>query len=115
MYLQTKEKAFVATEVPRIEHADFSGNGETISYRDDEEKLTISGGFHLLMDEDELFGEEICFDLKQKTFEARRGATPLEMRIELEEKEAAPPDGAEVGANERRGEQAENGGLDDGG
>ena len=115
LYLQTKEKAFVATEAPRIEHADFSGNGETISYRDDEEKLTISGGFHLLMDEDELFGEEICFDLKQKTFKARRGATPLEMRIELEEKEAAPPDGAEVGANERRGEQAENGGLDDGG
>ena len=90
LYLQTKEKAFIATKAPRIEHADFTGNGETISYCDDEEKLTISGGFHLLMDQDELLGEAICFDLKQKTFEAQRGAIPLEMRIELREKEETP-------------------------
>ncbi|HHT05584.1 MAG TPA: hypothetical protein GXZ97_04870 [Hydrogenispora sp.] len=90
LYLQTKEKAFIATEAPQIEHADFSGNGETIRYRDEEEKLTISGGFHLLMDGDELLGEEICFDLKQKTFEAQRGALPLEVRIELKEKEETP-------------------------
>ncbi|NLC52535.1 MAG: hypothetical protein GX770_01020 [Firmicutes bacterium] len=90
LYLQTKVKNFIATEAPRIEHADFTGSGETISYRDEEEKLTISGGFHLLMDQDELLGEEICFDLKQKTFEAQRGATPLEMRIEIEEKEETP-------------------------
>ncbi len=90
LYLETKEKAFIAREAPRIEHTDFTGSGETISYRDDQEKLTISGGFYLKMEKDELFGEEICFDLKQKTFEARRGTKPLEMWIEIEEREETP-------------------------
>ena len=60
-------------------------------------------------------GEEICFDLKQKTFEAQRGALPLEMRIELEEKEETPQEEPGTEANDLRGEQAENWGLDDGG
>ena len=94
LYLETKAKAFTATEEPRIEHADFTGSGETISYRDDEEKLTISGGFHLKMEEDELFGEEVSFDLKQKTFEARRGTKPLEVWIEIEEKTETPQEDA---------------------
>jgi len=87
LYLQTAEKAFTASEQPTIEHQDFRGGGQIISYRDDEEKLTISGGFHLWTKEDELIGEEICFDLRQKTFEARRGAAPLELRLEIKEKE----------------------------
>ena len=89
LFLQTVEKAFVATEDPEIYHADFEGSGQTISYRDDEDKLTISGGFRLLTDEDELVGEEICFDLRQKTFDAWRGELPLEMYFEFEEKDKA--------------------------
>lgn len=87
LYLQTAAKAFTASAEPTIEHKDFRGGGHTISYRDAEEKLTISGGFHLRTKEDELIGEEICFDLRQKTFTARRGTAPLELRLEIKEKE----------------------------
>ena len=95
LYLQTAEKAFVATEDPEIHHGDFDGSGQTISYRDDEEKLTISGGFRLLTDEDELVGAEICFDLRQKTFDAWRGETPLEMFFEFGEKAQATEENPE--------------------
>lgn len=91
LYLQTAQKAFTATEQPTIEHREFRGGGQIISYQDEEEKLIISGGFHLWMDEDELLGDEICFDLRQKTFEARRGELPLELRLEIEEQEATGP------------------------
>lgn len=77
LYLQTAKKAFTASEQPTVEYKDFRGSGQTVSYRDEEEKLTISGGFHLWTKEDELSGEEICFDLRQKTFTARRGGAPL--------------------------------------
>lgn len=109
LYLKTKEKAFVATEKPYITHADFEGNGQTISYRDDEERLTIRGGFHLIMDQDELVGEEICFDLKQKTFEARRGTTPLELHFEIEEKTETPEEEPDPPGGDGRGEKGEKG------
>ncbi|NLY90036.1 MAG: hypothetical protein GX081_00310 [Firmicutes bacterium] len=102
LYLQTAEKAFTASEQPTIEHRDFRGSGQTISYRDAEEKLTISGGFHLWSKEDEFIGEEICFDLRQKTFEARRGAAPLELRLKIDEKEQK---GEEQAKEEQVGEE----------
>jgi lipopolysaccharide export system protein LptA len=92
LYLQTAEKTFVATENPEIFHEDFEGRGQTISYRDDEEKMTISGGFRLLTEQDELIGAEICFDLRQKTFDAWRGETPLEMHFDIEEKDQTKED-----------------------
>ncbi|HEY8392011.1 MAG TPA: LptA/OstA family protein [Capillibacterium sp.] len=100
LYLQTAKKAFTASEQPTVEYKDFRGSGQTVSYRDEEEKLTISGGFHLWTKEDELSGEEICFDLRQKTFTARRGGAPLELRLEInkkEEKEAEQPEAEATG------------------
>lgn len=103
LYLQTEDKAFTATGEPFIEHKDFQGSGEEISYVDEEEALTIKGGFYLLKEKEEIKGDTISFDLKQKTFSAQRGAAPLEVIFEIEDDEdesAATPDGE---ANETTG------------
>lgn len=84
--LKTTKKNFTARDEPRIEHTDFNGSGGQICYTDDDERLTFKKGFRLRMDQDELVGEEICFALREKTFEARRGAMPLEMSFEFGEK-----------------------------
>lgn len=84
LFLQTEKKSFTATEEPFIEHKDFQGNGQEISYNDAEELLTVLGGFQIQKGKEEIKGEEICFNLKQKTFEAKRGTEPLEMIFEVE-------------------------------
>ncbi len=90
LYLQTKDKVFTATGDPFIEHKDFQGSGEEISYVDATETLTIKGGFHLRKEKEEIKGETISFDLKQKLFTAQRGGEPIEVIFEIEEKEEKP-------------------------
>mgnify|MGYP000895451300 CR=1 FL=1 len=85
LFLDTDEKSFIATEKPFIKHPDFQGNGEKISYFDATERLTISGGFYIEKEKEEIKGEEITFDLKAKTFEAKRGTEALEVAFEIEE------------------------------
>lgn len=85
LFLDTEEKSFIATEKPLIKHKDFEGNGGKISYLDAIEKLTITGGFYILKEKEEITGEEISFDLKAKTFEAKRGTGTLEVVFEIEE------------------------------
>ena len=87
LLLHTEEKTFIAREKPFIEHKDFQGSGEEIRYLDAEELLTIVGDLQIQKGKEEIKGEEICFNLKHKTFEAKRGAEPLEMIFEIEEKE----------------------------
>ena len=114
LYLQTKDKAFTATGEPFIEHKDFQGSGEEISYVDAEETLTIKGGFYLRKEKEEIKGESISFDLKQKVFTAQRGEEPIEVIFEIEEDEEEPAgeeNGEADGASAPAGADEETGGA----